>query len=230
MRNSKLLRKNMLAYLFLSAAVLLSACEKKDSPYENYSNNAATYNGDALAYLQSQPGIYDSMLLVINRLPGIADSLRSGSYTIFATSNRSYSIALQNINNARRDSVPSLPPVSFSTMDEEVLDSFFCKYIIPGRVTTADLASRADGLDYSALKYGYNMHMLYSVTNASGYQSGGPKAIIFSDKRGSVFTINWIRVYTNTVDIKTSNATIHALDVGHNFGFGNDFINALNRR
>ncbi|MCH5597285.1 fasciclin domain-containing protein [Niabella ginsengisoli] len=223
----KLIRAMMLP---LIAVLMLQACNKDESPFVDYDNNAAHYNGDALSYLRSSPGVYDSMLLVINRLPGVADSLQNGSYTIFATSNRSYAIALQNINNARRDSVPSLPPVSFSTMDQNILDSFFSKYIIKGLVTTEDLTARADGLPFPSMKYGYNMHMQYEVTNASGFLGGGPKAILFSDPRGSVFTINWIRVYTNTVDIKTNNAIVHVLDVGHNFGFGNDFINALNRR
>jgi uncharacterized surface protein with fasciclin (FAS1) repeats len=230
MRN-KLGTKNLLKQfvMLLSIVAVLQACKKDGGPYVDYKNNAATYNGDALVYLQSKPGVYDSMLLVINRLPGVADSLRSGKYTVFATSNRSYTIALQNINNARRDSVPSLPPVSFSTMNLNVLDTFFSKYIIPGQITTQNLASRADGLKYPSMKFGYDMHLQYETTNASGYLGGGPKAILFSDTRGSVFTINWIRVYTNTVDIKTTNAIIHVLDVGHNFGFGSDLIRALNR-
>lgn len=230
MRN-KFGTKNLLGQLILLLSIIavFQACEKDDSPYVDYKNNAAIYNGDALSYLQSKPGVYDSMLLVINRLPGVADSLRSGNYTVFATSNRSYSIALQNINNARRDSVPNLPPVSFSTMSLNVLDTFFRKYIIPGQITTQELASRADGLKFPSMKYGYDMHLQYQTTNASGYLGGGPKAILFSDTRGSVFTVNWIRVYTNTVDIKTNNAVVHVLDVGHNFGFGNDLIRALNR-
>lgn len=219
-----------LVAVLLSCAVLLQACSKDESPFVNYANSAATYNGDALSFLQSKPGVFDSMLLVINRIPGMADSLRTGRYTVFATSNRSYTIALQNINNARRDSVPALPQVSFSTIDLAVLDTFFSKYVIPGQITTQELATRADGLKYASMKFKYDMHLQYETTNASGYLGGGPKTILFSDTRGSVFTVNWIRVLTNTVDIKTSNAVVHALDVGHNFGFGNDLINAVNRR
>jgi len=215
--------------LYLAIPLFLFGCQKNESPYVDYKNEAANFDGNALSYLESKPGVYDSMLLVINRLPGTADSLRTGNYTLFATSNRSYTIALQNINNARRDSVPALPPVSLRTMDLNVLDTFFSKYIIPGKVTTDDLASRADGLLFPSMKFGYDMHLQFNVTNASGYLGGGPKAILLSDTRGSVFTVNWIRVYTNTVDIKTSNAIVHVMDVGHNFGFGNDLIRALNR-
>lgn len=216
--------------ILLGFTVLLQACSKDKSPFVDYNNSAASYSGDALSFLQSKPGVFDSMLLVINRLPGMADSLRTGRYTVFATSNRSFTIALQNINNARRDSFPALPPVSFGTINLAVLDTFFSKYIIPGQITTQDLATRADGLRYPSMKFNYEMHLQYATTNASGYLGGGPKTILFSDTRGSVFTVNWIRVLTNTVDIKTTNAIVHALDVGHNFGFGNDLINAVNRR
>ncbi|MBZ4189081.1 fasciclin domain-containing protein [Niabella beijingensis] len=213
----------------LAALIVTAGCSKADQTYVKYNNTAGSFNGNAIEYLQSQPGVYDSMLLVINRLPGVADSLRSGSYTVFATSNRSYTIALKNINDARRDSVPALPAVSFSTMDEAVLDSFFCRYIIPGHITTQQLYDRADGLEFPSMKYEYKMQLQLRATNASGFLGGGPSAILFSDMRKSVFAVNWVRVYTNTVDIKTSNAILHVLDPGHNFGFGTDLIQALNR-
>lgn len=218
-----------LVVLALAASFLTAGCSKADQTYVKYKNTAGAFNGNAIEYLQSQPGLYDSMLLVINRLPGIADSLRTGSYTVFATSNRAYAIALKNINDARRDSVPALPPVSFSTMDESVLDSFFCRYIIPGNIRTLELYDRADGLELPSMKYGYKMQLQLRATNASGFLGGGPLAILLSDRRRSEFAINWVSVYTNTVDIKTSNATVHILDPGHNFGFGTDLIQALNR-
>lgn len=218
--------------ILASVMLLLTfvACQKKNQAYVDYTNNAGIYDGDALSYFQSQKGVYDSMLLVIDRLGSIADSVKNGNYTIFAPSNRSFSIALENINQARRDSVPQLPPLSLSTMDVSVLDTFFCKYIIPGKIRSTDLSGRADGLEYGSIKYDYPMQLQYRATNASGYLSGGPKAIIFSDRRGSVFTVNWIRVSTITVDIQTNNAIVHALDPGHTFGFGNDLIRSLNRR
>jgi len=224
--------KQKSASVLLSAIVLLTftACQKKDQTYVDYTNNSGFYNGDALSYFQSQKGVYDSMLLVVGRLGGIADSIKNGNYTIFAPSNRSFSIALENINQARRDSIPQLPPLSFGTMDASVLDTFFCKYLIAGKIKSEDLSGRADGLEYGSAKYNYPMQLQYRATNASGYLGGGPKTIIFSDRRGSVFTVNWIRVSTITVDIQTNNAIIHALDPGHTFGFGNDFIKSLNRR
>lgn len=211
-------------------ALGVSSCTKTDDTYKNYTNTAGSFNGNALAYLQAQPGVYDSMLLVINRLKHVADTISKENITLFAVSNRSFDIALQNINQARRDSIPSMPSVSLSTMDSATLDTFFCRYIIRGQQPSKNLEGLTDGSLFSSVNYNYNMQMQLVRTNASGYLNGGPKAIIFSDPKNSVFTRNWIRTTTITVDIKTSNAIVHLLPPGHDFGFGNDFIRSINKR
>lgn len=183
-----------------------------------------------MAYLQSQPGVYDSMLLVLGRLTGLRDSLAKNNLTVFAVNNRSFSLALQNINQARRDSVPSMPEASLSTVDSAVLDSFFCRYLVPGQVRSDSLTGFTDGRLFPSVRYGYNMQMQFTQTNASGYLNGGPKAIIFSDPKNSVFAVNWIRTTTITVDVKTDNAVVHLLPPGHVFGFGADFIRRANKR
>ncbi|MBS1495417.1 MAG: hypothetical protein JSU03_05285 [Bacteroidetes bacterium] len=220
-----------LALVVFIVTVAISSCSKTDKTYYHYTNNLATFNGNAVVYLQSQPaGIYDSMLLVINRLTGIKDTLSSGNITLFAVSNNSFSLALQNINQARMDSVPQMPPVSFSTIDSAVLDTFFCRYIIQGQHLSDSLVGFTDGLLFPSIRYNYNMQMQFIRTNASGFLGGGPKAIIFSDPKNSIFTRNWIRVNTVTVDIKTKNAVIDVLPPGHDFGFGDDFIKSANFR
>lgn len=215
------------AICFLLAA---TSCKKTDDTFKNYTNTAGTFNGNALQYLQSQPGLYDSMLLVINRLGGIADTISNKPVTIFAINNRSFSIALENINQARRDAIPSKPAVSFSSMDSAILDTFFCRYILKERVSSADIQSLTDGRLFVSTRYNYNMQLQLQRTNASGYENGGPSTIIFSDPKNSVFVRNWIRVPTITVDIRTSNATVHLLSPGHDFGFGDDFVRLINSR
>src|SRR5688500_9377228 len=96
--------KWMVAFSVLLAGVLFS-CAKGDDTYRNYQNGAGRFNGNTLAYLQSQPGVYDSMLLVVNRLTGVRDSISQNNLTVFAINNRSFSLALQNINQARKDSI-----------------------------------------------------------------------------------------------------------------------------
>ena len=215
------------AIYFLMAA---TGCKKTDDTYKNYTNTAGTFNGNALQYLQSQPGLYDSMLLVINRLGGIADTISKKNITLFAINNRSFSIALENINQARKDSIPAKPEVSFSTMDSATLDTFFCRYILKDRVSSNDIIELTDGRLFASTRYGYNMHLQLQRTNASGYLNGGPSTIIFSDPKNSVFVRNWIRVPTITVDINTDNATVHLLSSGHDFGFVSEFVRLINSR
>lgn len=212
------------------SVLVLSSCSKTDKTYVDYTNTAGSFNGTALEYLRSQPGVYDSMLLVINRLKGIKDSISNNQITVFAISNRSFALALQNINQARQDSLPAMPAVSLSTMDSASLDTFFCRYIINERVPSENLTGLTDGRLFTSIRYGYNMQMQFVRTNASGYLNGGPKAIIFSDPKKSIFVRNWIRTTTITVDIKTNNATVHLLPPGHDFGFGDDFIRHINKR
>lgn len=217
----------VLGVLLIAIAV---GCTKADDTYKDYQNTAGRFNGNALAYLQSQPGVYDSMLLVINRLTGMQDSISKNNLTVFAASNRSFALALQNINQARRDSIPAMPEVSLSTMDSAVLDTFFCRYLIMGQQTSDSLKGFTDGRLFTSIRYGYNMQLQFTQTNASGYVNGGPQALIFSDPKNSVFTRNWIRTTTITVDIKTANAVVHLLPPGHDFGFGTDFIRRINHR
>ncbi|RYZ61922.1 MAG: hypothetical protein EOO14_03780 [Chitinophagaceae bacterium] len=228
-------RKNFRYDLFVVAAFLAviglaTGCKKTDDSYRNFSPTAGNFNGNAIQYLQSQPGVYDSMLLAISRVPGLADTLSANEVTLFAVSNRSFTLALQNINHARMDSIPRMPQLSINTLDAAVLDTFLTRYVLRGRATSESIVTFTDGRLFPSVKYDYGMHMLYSQTNASGFKNGGPKVITFSDPKNSIFTRYWVRVNTITVDIKTSNATVHLLPPGHDFGFGDDFIRRVNQR
>lgn len=216
----------------------IQSCKKVDDTYVNYQPTAGNFNGNALQYLESQPGVYDSLLFILSRVPRLADTLAKDSVTLFAVSNRSFGIALENINQARQDSIPQMSPVSLATIDSAVLDTFLCRYILKERVVSKDIEEFADGLFFESIDYvnandsdtAYNMQMQFVRTNASGFKGGGPKAIIFSDPKGSIFYRFWVRVNTITVDLKTKNAIVHLLPPGHDFGFGEEFIRAVNKR
>lgn len=225
------IRKN---YLLLAAGLLIiiaiTSCSKADKTYYDYKNTAGTFKGTTYEYLTAQTGLYDSLLFVASRLTGLTNALKTGNITLFAANNRSFELALFNINQARKDSIPAMPQLSLATIDSVVLDSFFCRYIIPGLQHTDSLKGFTDGKLYASFRYDYNMQLQYVATNASGFLGGGPKAITFSDPRNSIFTRNWVRVNTITVDIKTTNGIVHLLPAGHDFGFGNDFIKRVNKR
>lgn len=223
---------------FITMVLLASSCTKVDNTYRDYENTAGNFKGNAIQYLQSQPGVYDSLLSVLNRLPRIADSVADNEITLFAVSNRSFNVALQNINQARHDSIPAMPAVSLADIDSAILDRFICRYVLQGKHVSNDISGFADGLLFQTIHYinqngsdtSYSMHMQYTSTNASGYVGGGPKSIIYSDTKGSIFYRNWIRVNTITINITTNNAIVHLLPPGHDFGFGDEFVRAVNYR
>ncbi len=220
------------SFLFIAFWALMGfgSCKKVDDTYKNYKNTIGDFKGNALSYLQSQQGLYDSMLLVINRLNGLSDTLATGNVTVFAIPNGSFDLAVKNVNQARRDSIPAMPPVSLSTMDSATLDEFFCRYILIEKVSTDSIINFSDGRYFPSIKYDYPMQLQFTQTNASGFLGGGPKAIIFSDPQGSMFMANWVRTTTITVNIKTTNAIVHLLPSSHNFGFGASFIRLINRQ
>lgn len=228
----------ILASAIISITVLLSACKKVDRSYAHFQPEAGVFHGNAVKYLQDQPGLYDSLLLVLDRVPRLKDSLENEEVTLFAVSNRSLALALQNINQARSDSVPQMEPATLASIDSAVLDTFLCRYILHGNIPSADIIDFADGLFFPTVSYinsngsdtTYNMQMQFAHTNASGFVGGGPTVIIFSDPKGSIFYRYWVRVNTITVDIRTDNAVVHLLPPGHDFGFGDEFIRAVNFR
>lgn len=231
--------KYLIPAIIIFSAIMLNACKKVDNSYVNFKPVAGNFSGNTLAYLQSYPpGIYDSLLLALHRISRLEDTLSNEEITLFAVSNRSFSLALNNINQARRDSVPVMPQLSMSTLDSTVLDSFLCRYILQDKIVSADIKDLEDGLFYPTVSYtgrsgidtSYNMQMQFSRSNASGYVGGGPATIIFSDPKGSIFYRYWVRVNTITVDIKTKNGIVHLLPPGHDFGFGDEFIRAINDR
>lgn len=220
------------AIIIASLIVLaIAGCNKVDSTYKNVKAPEITFPGNAYEYLQSKSGVFDSLLKAINRVPGLADTLKKKEVTLFAPNNRSFELALFNINQARMDSVPHLNPVAINSINVDVLDSTLCKYIIKGKIKSNELYNTlSDGRDVETVKYNYVMNMKLLFTNANGYVAGGPTMLNYSDRNGSIFTRYWITTQTATIDISADNAVINLLASGHDFGFGSTFIRAVNKR
>ncbi|WP_114789263.1 fasciclin domain-containing protein [Niabella yanshanensis] len=209
----------------------IGGCTKIDNTYKSAKAPEINFRGNAYEYLQSQTGVYDSLLKAISRVPGLEDTLKTGNITLFAANNRSFELAFLNINQARMDSVPQMPLADINSVDVDVLDSVLCKYMIRSKIKSSDLySSLSDGIDVETIKYGYSMNMKLLFTNANGYVAGGPKLINFSDRNRSIFTRYWITTQTSTIDISADNAVINLLTSGHDFGFGSTFIRAVNKR
>ncbi|HOZ98454.1 MAG TPA: fasciclin domain-containing protein [Niabella sp.] len=224
------MKKNTILVLCLINILVMAGCNKVDNTYRNAMAPQVNFEGDAYAYLQSKPGVFDSLIKAIDRVPGLADTLRQKDITLFAPNNSSFQLALKNINQARQDSVPKMAPVNLGTIDPALLDSTLCKYIVRDKIISTDLMNTlSDGRDVFTVKYDYVMNVKLVFTNASGYVGGGPTLINFSDRNNSIFTRYWVITKTATIDIQASNAVINLLDAGHDFGFGSTFIRAVNK-
>jgi len=228
-KNMPMRNKNKRGFFLAILVVVLCAtvvsCKKSDSDYYNYENNLKQFDGNALEYLESQKGIYDSLLLVLNRLPNLQDSLRNQKVTLFAATNKSFQIAVESLNAVRKKL--NKAPLYLADVDIEQLDTMTSKYILRGEIVTADFQRYVDGLIVKSINHDYSMHINYNKADASGFIEGGPGIIIFTDPKNSIFVRYWQSAPTNSVNIKTKNAIINVLSPGHDFGFA-DFVTRTN--
>lgn len=228
-RNMTLLSmKESYFILFLIVVCGIYSCGKMDGSYYDYTNKIHSFEGTTYDFLQSQPGVFDSLLLVLDRFPELQDSLMNDSVTLIAPSNTSFTLALSNLNTVRQ--TQHLPALYISTLDSANMDTLICRYIIRGEITTSDVTpdKYIDGFDVYGIKYGYPMHFQYKKTNASGAVLAGPQSLIVSDTKKSYFTSAWVNTNTSSVDIFCKNGIVHTLVQSHIFGFG-EFTSRLNK-
>lgn len=204
-----------IGYLLIMT-VCLCSCQKEDG-YYNYKTEVNAFDGNVIEYLRSRNGEYDSMLAVISRIPGMRDSLLKNPVTLFAVSNKSFTLALQGLNKERamEDSVP----LYISDLDSSKLDSIICRYVFKGLYTTDSIAVYSQGIMIPSYKYGYNMHLQYSVSGASGYMREGTQILTLSDMNNTTFSNSWDNAETKAVNIRAQHAIIHILVPSHEFGF-----------
>lgn len=213
-------RKMMIiaALAFFMAAVLISCSKSSKGEYYAYQNSNAVFNGTAYAFLQSQNGLYDSMLYALGRITGIKDSLTNNTVTLFAVPNTCFALALKNLN-ANRAQIHKAP-LYLGNLDSTQLDTLLCKYILPLPVTTDSINSFSEGKSYGSLRYGNLMNLLYQRQDASGFKGGGPQQIQFSDTKDTIFQRFWISTTTTSVNIHVNNGIVHIISGQHEFGFG----------
>lgn len=215
--------KSIRTYLTLllgsSIVFMLGSCEQGDEYYAEYQNESKVYPGTVLDYLESQNGVYDSLLLVLDRLPALRDSLKNESkqLTLFAITNRSFALAVDALNTTRK--LTNKTPLYLEDVKRNELDSLMSRYIFSLELSAANLKPFIDGQTIKSVQYGYEMHAQYRVLNASGMVGGGQQQILFSDVNNSIFQRYWQRINTSAVDIRTQNGIIHVLTAGHDFGF-----------
>ncbi|TJZ59734.1 hypothetical protein FAZ15_12585 [Sphingobacterium olei] len=196
------------------------SCQKGDSHYYDYQKAEQLYNGSIYSYLINQKGTYDSLALVLERLPDLKEKLNqtNNDITLFAVNNRSFALAVENLNVARKQN--GLPPLYLEDIKLDVLDTLAQRYVFDERYPVSDFESYLDGQSIFSTKYDYEMHVLYKVLTSSGLVNGGQQQLMFSDVNESIYQRYWNSTTTATVDFKTENGIIHTLTARHEFGFG----------
>ena len=202
--------------------ILVSSCTK-DKGYYNETVQKVTYDGTILEYLQSKPGVFDSLLKVLDRSKMNAVLGSNEKYTFFAPTNQSFQLAIENLNNTRRES--DKPLEYLSNVDLKHLDTMMSQYIIKGSYPSDSMLLK-DGIKLQDFKYKRTMNAKLTTATSSGFEGGGPKVIEYSDTKNSQFNRNWITATTASINIEAKNGMIHVLSSNHVFGF-NDFVTRL---
>lgn len=206
--------------LLLSCLLALSCA--KDKGFYRHELQKTQFNGNVYEYLQSKPGVYDSLLKVIDRI-GLNEIIADSGVTLFAPTNESFKLAIENLNNVRRNA--DRPVEFYSSIKFEQLDTMLSQYIVRG-VYPGDSLMLQDGKFLSDFVHGHQMHGKLIESTSSGYIYGGPSVIEFSDTKSSGFTRNWVTANTSSINIEASNGVVHVLAPDHVFGFS-DFVERL---
>lgn len=218
--------KNFKTYFGLIAVGLViglvySGC-KKDGGFYDASTRDAAFKGTTYEYLKSKPGIFDSLVKVIDRM-GLQTTLNDSSVTLFAVTNPSFQLALNNLNRLRKQS--DKDPLFLANIDGVQLDTITSFYIVRGEITTDSLLLQ-DGKFLTSVRYSYPMHASVTRRSASGQVNAGPEVINFDNTKRSKFTKSWATATTASNNIKTNNGIVHVLNSDHIFGF-DEFVKRL---
>lgn len=218
--------KKSLKYISAAAMLMLltlgyTACKKNGGYYDAADENTA-FTGNTYEYLKSKPGVYDSLLVAIDRM-GLKSTLTDSNVTLFAVSNPSFQLALTNLNTLRKRT--DKDPLFLANIDGIQLDTMVSYYIIRGRRPSDSLVLQ-DGLDLKSVRFGYPMHAKLNRRSASGQVAAGPEVIEFANTKRSKFIRNWAMSTTASNNIKTKNGLVHVISPDHIFGF-DEFVTRL---
>lgn len=195
------------------------SCKKGDDYYYNYAKEAEVYEGTVYEYLKNQKGEFDSLVLLLNRVPKFEKLFNDEEkITLFATSNRSFQLSVDAMNVNR--ALLGKEPLYLEDLAVNELDSLMSRYVFEGEYDTKVLAPFIEGQLLKSYQYDYDMHLQHEVLDASGYVQGGEQQIQLSDVNNSIFMRYWNTTNTKSVNIHTQNGVIHILSPNHDFGFG----------
>ncbi len=213
MLNKQRKLKALIPIFFIASTIMVSC--NKDTGYYAAKVEDKSFKGDTYQYLKSKPGVFDSLIKVIDRL-GYQDILKNDSITLFAPPNQCFELVLNNLNNLRRQS--ELEPLSLSNVNALHLDTMMSQYIIKGVHSTQSLDLQ-DGVSLFGVKYNYPMNARLGKSSSSGYIEGGAQNVLFQNTNRSALVNYWTSTTTTSNNIKTNNGIVHVLSSDHVFGF-----------
>jgi hypothetical protein len=238
MKRSILFGKYIVAMAFV-AVIFQTGC-KKEAGYYSSSPVVNTTNLTTYEYLKSKPGVYDSLLLLVDKMK-IAKTLTDSTVTLFAPSNVSFQLAIKNLNVVRAGIAqgpiyltqlaagdkPVVDPKAKpkAKRDSTQLDTLVSRYIIRKQYVSTDFTI-GDGQFINSVRGGYPMHAQRVYADAEGFQNGGSDIIEFANTKRSLFVTKWSKTTTTSVNIKTKNGMVHLLRPDHVFGF-DEFVSRL---
>jgi hypothetical protein len=229
MKRSNFYSKYLVA-LLLGALIFQVGCKRESGYYKQENINTGT-DLNMYDYLKSKPGVYDSLLFLIDAFK-MKSYLTDSNVTLFAPSNSSFQIALLNLNNIRRaqnkDAVflkdivvgttTVIRDLAKKKADSMNLDTMVSRYIIRGLFKSTDF-SVGDGRPLVSARSAFPMHGKRVYADAQGWQNGGSEVIEFANTKRSVFVPNWATTTTSSVNIQAKNGVVHLLEPDHVFGF-----------
>ena len=206
-------------YIFLFLLFLVSGCAK-DKGFYDQSLQKVKFDGTMMDYLSSKPGVFDSLIKVVKRTQIDKMLNDSTNITLFAPTNSSFQLAIQNLYNTRKESDKMMEYLS--NLEYNHLDTMMSQYVVRGFYSSDSMVTK-DGILIYDFRYNRRMNAKLTTATSSGFKDGGPEIIEFSDTKNSQFNRNWITSSTASINIETTNGMIHVLSPSHIFGF-NDFV------
>lgn len=205
----------------------LVSCSDTNNEYYDYNLTQNTFDGSVLNYLESNRSEYDSILKVIDLVPGLRDTLALDNITVFAVDNESFRTVMNELNQIRKNNEQEIIP-SIQDLNVSELDTLVSRYVFKGIYDSGLIRKNTGGLLLTSVKFNYPMQVENVKTDASGYINSGVQRLIFSNPKGSLLRSKWINTYTSLADVKVSNGVVHKLVPNHSFGF-DEFVFRLNK-
>ncbi|HLT86211.1 MAG TPA: hypothetical protein VKZ57_01400 [Sphingobacterium sp.] len=220
---------NFMIAIALVCLFVLNSCKQGDDYYYNYQAQEKMHDGTIYNYIINQKGVYDSLAVLLERVPELKQKLDDPQLdlTFFVINNRSFALALENLNVARRQN--NRQPLYLEDIPLNYLDSLAYRYTFDEAYNAVAFEGYVDGEELFSSKFEYPMNVKYIRGASSGLVDGGQQVLELSDRNRSNYTRYWNTTETALVDLYAKNGIIHTLVPRHEFGFGK-LVNYLSNK